>query len=157
MVLSIMMGIRPLRPPMAPDEAAALSPLVLAYVGDAVYELVIRTSLLSGPMPVDRLHRQSVAWVSARGQERVWQHIQDQLEPGEQEIARRARNAKSAAPKTASVASYRRATALEALVGYLYLTGRVGRIEALLKPALERLWEDLGEEGSVHGESGRES
>ena len=62
----------------------------------------------------------------------VWERVKDQLQTDELAIARRARNAKSTAPRTATVASYRRATALEALIGYLYLTGQEGRIEALL-------------------------
>jgi len=119
----------------------------LAYVGDAVYELIIRTSLLARPMPIDLMHRQCVAWVSARGQELVWERVKDQLQTDELAIARRARNAKSTAPRTATVASYRRATALEALIGYLYLTGQDGRIEALLRPVLERCAEELGKEG----------
>ena len=135
------------RRPLSPEEAAAFSPLVLAYVGDAVYELIIRTSLLARPMPIDLMHRQCVAWVSARGQELVWERVKDQLQTDELAIARRARNAKSTAPRTATVASYRRATALEALIGYLYLTGQEGRIEALLKSALERCAEELGKEG----------
>jgi Uncharacterized protein conserved in bacteria len=135
------------RRPLSPEEAAAFSPLVLAYVGDAVYELIIRTSLLARPTPIDLMHRQCVAWVSARGQELVWERVKDQLQTDELAIARRARNAKSTAPRTATVASYRRATALEALIGYLYLTGQEGRIEALIKPALERCAEELGKEG----------
>ena len=137
--------MREVRRPVDPGEASALSPLVLAYVGDAVYELFVRTRLLSVRLPVDRLHRRCVNWVSANGQERVWQRIKERLEADEAEIARRAQNAKSPAPRTASVAAYRRATSLEAVVGYLYLTGRDQRIEELLGPVLEGMQEVLGE------------
>lgn len=139
-----MSGIRRL---IDPGEAGALSPLVLAYVGDAVYELFVRSWLLTSRVSVDRLHRRCVEWVSANGQERVWEGVKNLLDADEAEVARRARNAKSPAPRTASVAAYRRATALEAVVGYLYLTGRDQRIQELLGPALEGMRGDLGGEG----------
>lgn len=121
-----------------PKEAASLSPLVLAYVGDAVYELYVRSLLLAPGVPVDALHVRCVRWVSAQGQEQVWEAVRGLLLPEELEIARRARNAKASVPRTVTVAAYRRATALEAVVGYLYLTGQSGRIEELLGPVLRR-------------------
>lgn len=121
---------------MDAQQAASLPPLTLAYVGDAVYELYVRTRLLSLGLPVEKLHGRSVQWVSAQGQERVWEAIQDRLTTPEAEIARRARNAKAAVPRTASAAAYRRATALEAVMGYLHLTGQEGRIQELLEPVL---------------------
>lgn len=123
---------------MDPEEAASLSPLVLAYVGDAVYELYVRARLLAPGVPVDALHQRCVRWVSAQGQEKVWEAVRDLLRPEEREVARRARNAKATAPRTATVAAYRRATALEAVVGYLHLTGQESRIEELLGPVLRR-------------------
>jgi len=131
--------------PLDPEEAKVYSPLVLAYVGDAVYELAIRTLLLSAGTPVDRLHQRSVAWVSAQGQERVWQWVRERLHPEEADVARRARNAKSSAPRTATPAAYRRATALEAVVGYLYLTGRQRRVAELLQGALKELGGEVWE------------
>lgn len=123
--------------PIAPDEARAMSPLALAYVGDAIYEIFVRERVARTGLPVRSLHRRSVKWVSAEGQEIVWRHMKPNLLADEEEIARRGRNVKSHPPKHASVASYRRSTALEAVLGYLYLTGRLERIAELLHPALE--------------------
>jgi len=130
-----------------PEEVKALSPLVLAYVGDAVYELAIRTALLSVRTPVERLHHRSVAWVSAQGQEKVWQWLKERLDPEEADVARRARNARAAVPRSATTAAYRRATALEAVMGFLYLTGRDERIAELLGQALVDLAGVVGGEG----------
>lgn len=133
---------------LGPEEAGAYHPLVLAYVGDAVYELAIRTALLKARTPVDQLHQRSVAWVSAQGQEKVWQWLKPRLEADEADVARRARNARAVAPRSATVATYRRATALEAVMGYLYLTGRYQRIAHLLGQAVEELGGDAGPEGA---------
>lgn len=122
--------------PMSRDEAAKLSPVVLAYVGDAVYELLVRTAGVRRGLSSDRLHRAVVQWVSADGQERVWQEIEGLLSPEEAEIARRGRNAKGGVPHKMAPATYRRSTALEALIGYLYLTGEHGRITELIATAL---------------------
>lgn len=136
-----------LRRPLEPEEAKAYPPLVLAYVGDAVYELAIRTALLGARTPVDRLHQRCVAWVSAQGQEKVWRWLEKRLDADEADVARRARNAKSAVPRSATTTAYRRATALEAVMGFLYLTGREDRIAGLLGQALEELALDGGREG----------
>lgn len=122
--------------PLSPREAGALPALVLAYIGDAVYELLVRTAALGGGGPVDRLHNRVVEWVSAAGQERVWQAIEKELTPEEAAVARRGRNAKGSVPKGATPSAYRAGTSLEALVGYLYLTGDAERLERLLGPSL---------------------
>lgn len=117
---------------MSDREALALSPLHWAYIGDAVFELFVRHALLQPGVPVHEVHRRVVGWVSARGQEELWRRLDGLLTETEADVARRGRNAKSSLPHKADPAAYRRSTALEALVGYLYLTGRYERICELL-------------------------
>ena len=133
-----------------PEEAAAISPLVLAYVGDAVYELIVGTSLLDRPMPVDLMHRQCVE-VGFGQRVRRWsgKRVKTHLQADEAEIARRAATQSRQRRRTASVASYRRATALEARhrLPLPYRAGRSG-FRACSGAASERLRaEELGREG----------
>lgn len=124
---------------LAPEAARQINPLVLAYIGDTVFDLYVRTSLaLKGRGSAGALHRQSVALVNARSQAQLARRVAGGLAPDERDIFMRGRNAKSATvPKNMSVADYRQATALEAVLGYLYLTGRTGKIEEILKEALD--------------------
>jgi len=131
-------------PSLEPEEAERLSPLVLAYVGDAVYELYVRGSLLRQGHGPGGLHAACVRWVSAVGQERVWLAMEPALTETEARIARRGRNAKGIVPQGVGPGTYRRSTALEALVGYLYLTGQEERLVSLLSQAFAAV-----EEGSV--------
>lgn len=113
-------------------EPKLLPPIVLAYMGDAVYEIAIRQYLIS--MPNHRphvLHRQATRYVSAKSQARALGRLAPLLTPEEADIVRQGRNAKSAVPKSANVNEYRQATALEALFGYLYFSGRGERIRQL--------------------------
>ena len=123
--------------PLTSEEARRLSPLALAYVGDAVYEICIRERTARKAAPMRDAHGESVKWVSAEGQEIVWAHVKPNLLPDEEDVARRGRNVKSQPPRHASPAAYRRSTALEAVLGYLYLTGRFERVAELLLPALD--------------------
>jgi ribonuclease-3 family protein len=111
------------------------SPLVLAYIGDSVYEVFIRTLLVSkGNAPVYKLHKQSVTFVKAKAQSDIIHSIMDKLTEEEQEIVRRGRNAKSGTiPKNADVAEYKYATGFETLMGYLYLKKDYGRLTEILK------------------------
>ncbi len=99
------------------------NPLVLAYIGDAVYEVFIRTFLLhNGNSPVHKLHKQSIGFVKAKAQSDIIHLIWDNLDSEEQDIVRRGRNAKSGTiPKNADVVEYKYATGFEALVGFLFL------------------------------------
>lgn len=117
-----------------------LNPLQMAYVGDTVHDLYVRSMLLSRGMAVGRMHRQAVRMVSAGAQARMLEHIEPELTQEEADIARRGRNsqAKHAAPRHADPADYAHATALEALWGYLYLSGRTARLDELMKLALTR-------------------
>ena len=108
--------------------------LTLAYLGDCIYELIIRSMLVEqGIMHVSDLNKAAVAHVRAGAQAKLMQSIEGRLTEDETAVYHRGRNAKSASiPKNASVAEYRTATGFEALMGYLYLKGETGRILELL-------------------------
>ncbi len=115
------------------------SPLTLAYIGDAIYDLVIRTIVVErGNTSPNKLHKKTVKYVSAVVQAKLVDGLWEELTQEEQEICRRGRNAKSyTTAKNASVIEYRKATGLEALCGYLYLQGRQERLLSLIKKAIE--------------------
>ncbi|MBP3428868.1 MAG: ribonuclease III [Clostridia bacterium] len=117
-----------------------MNPLQMAYIGDTVHDLYVRSILLSRGMPVGKMHRQAVRMVSAAAQARMLEAITPELTQEEADVARRGRNAqaKHAAPKHADPADYAHATALEALWGYLYVTGQTKRLSALISMALAR-------------------
>lgn len=116
------------------------SPLTLAYIGDAVYDLVIRTIVVErGNTSANNLHKKTVRYVNAVTQARMIEALKDVLSEEERTIYKRGRNAKShTSAKNASVIDYRKATGFEALCGYLYLTGRQERMLALIKIAIAR-------------------
>lgn len=118
----------------------AYSPLVLAYIGDAVFELYVRTLLVSkGNAPVNKLHRQSISFVKAKSQSDTIHKLLESLTHEEQDIVRRGRNAKSGTiPKNADVTDYRYATGFETLLGYLYLKEDYTRLLELLKASVEQ-------------------
>lgn len=124
----------------APADIRGLNPLQMAYVGDTVHDLYVRSMLLSRGMAVGKMHRQAVRMVSAGAQARMLERIEPELTQEEADIARRGRNsqAKHAAPRHADPADYAHATALEALWGYLYLSGQTQRLDELMKLALTR-------------------
>ena len=124
-------------------DVGSYSPLALAYIGDAVYEVVIRAKVMSqGNMPVHKMHKDSAALVRAQAQAAMAMLLQEELTPEEEAVYRRGRNAKSATiAKHATMADYRKATGFEALIGYLYLTGRSGRLLELVRKGLERIGE----------------
>jgi len=114
------------------------SPLVLAYIGDAVYEILVRIYVLSfGNCPVNRMHKKSSEIVKAKGQKNAYIKIKDMLTEEEASVFRRGRNAKShTMPKNAELMDYKIATGLEALYGYLYLKGDTERLFELFKIGL---------------------
>lgn len=122
-------------------EAGNYSPLVLAFIGDAAYELAVRTMLVKrGNASPNSLNRKKKRLVSAEAQSEMIGRIERFLTDEEHDIYRRGRNAKSyTVAKNASVHDYRRATGLEAVIGYLYLCGRYDRM-------LELIGEAVGEE-----------
>ena len=105
------------------QDIRSYSPLTLAYIGDGVYELIIRTILVKkGNCPVNRLHKKASSLVKAAAQSNIMEVIEEKLTPEELSVYRRGRNAHSPTmAKNATMADYRRATGFEALMGYLYL------------------------------------
>jgi ribonuclease-3 family protein len=124
-----------------------LPALVLAYIGDAVYELYIRKHLVSsGLIKVDQLHKQAVKLVNAATQAQILHALLPHLSEDEASVVRRGRNAKSgSAPKNISVTEYRHGTAFEALIGYLHLSGKVERLEQLIKLACKIVFDEEGD------------
>lgn len=117
------------------------SPLTLAYIGDAIYDLVIRTIVVErGNMSANNLHKKTVAYVNARVQAKMIDALESELTEEEAAVYHRGRNAKSyTAAKNASVIEYRKATGLEALCGYLYLQGQQERMLFLIREAIEKI------------------
>lgn len=107
-----------------------IHPLVLAYIGDTVCDLFVRTYLIyTYDVPVHQLHVMSTSFVKAGSQSEALHKIEELLTEDEKYIVRRGRNAKSGTiPKNADVIEYRWATGLESLLGYLYLTGQEDRL-----------------------------
>ena len=123
------------------QDVRAYSPLTLAYIGDAIYELVIRTVLVSrGNCPVNHLHRQAARLVKASAQSAMIGALEPLLSAEEASVYRRGRNAHSPTmAKHATMADYRRATGFEALMGYLYLSGEYDRMLYLIRQGLTQL------------------
>lgn len=113
------------------------NPLVLAFLGDATYSHFVRYHLIAGGMVnPNRLHRESNRYVSARAQAQILLSILPELTEEEQAVVRRGRNAKSgSSAKNADIIDYRHATALEALIGYLYLQGNEERLAEIMTKA----------------------
>lgn len=120
------------------------SPLVLAYIGDGIYELIIRTIIVSkGNIPVNKMHKKSASLVKAATQSAMMDVLMEELTQEELTMYKRGRNAKSAtSAKNASIHDYRRATGFEALMGYLYLTGQSDRMTRLIQTGLVGLGKD---------------
>lgn len=114
------------------------SPLTLAYIGDGVYEMVIRTILVKrGNCPVNQLHRKASSLVKASAQSFMMEVIEPMLTEEEHSVYKRGRNAHSATmAKHATMGDYRRATGFEALMGYLYLKEDFSRIIELVHAGL---------------------
>lgn len=109
--------------------------LELAYLGDTVYDLYVRRRLVITGGRMKDLHRAAVSQVRASAQSEALARIEDMLTEEEQGVVRRARNTKQSVPKSATPGEYHRATAFEALLGFLYLLGRHERLEEILTTA----------------------
>ena len=120
------------------EDIDLLSPLVLAYVGDSVYEVFVRTFLVSqGNAPVHKLHVRSTDYVKAKAQSDIIHRIMEFLTPDELDVVRRGRNAKSGTiPKNADLAEYKYATGFESLIGSLFLKRQFHRLLEILKLAV---------------------
>lgn len=115
------------------------SPLVLAYIGDSVFDMLVRTMIIRrANCPVNTLHKEAKAYVSAVSQAKMFNRVMAAANEEEASVMKRGRNAKSfSKAKNASVIDYRHATGLEALFGYLYLCGKNDRIIELFKICIE--------------------
>jgi ribonuclease-3 family protein len=122
------------------NDAARANTTVLAWIGDAAYELRVRTYLIQSGKAVhaDSLHRAAVRYVRADAQAAVVKKIFDTLPAEEQALIKRARNRKtSTKPKNADPVTYKWATAFEALIGYYCLSGDEGKADEITKKAIE--------------------
>lgn len=131
----------PLHVPRKLSNPLSLPPLTLAYVGDSVYELFVRSRLLErGQVKVKDLHKGTIGYVRAGAQARTLAEIYTTLTPQEQDVVRRGRNAKGhAAPKGSDPAEYAASTAFEALLGFLYLKGDEHRLGEVLSAAARQI------------------
>lgn len=115
-----------------------ISPLVLAYIGDAVFEVYIRTKVVNdGFIKTSKLHTLATGFVKAKAQADALDRIYELLSDEEKDIIRRGRNAQSKTiPKNAEIADYKKATALEALIGYLFLSENHSRLDEIIEMIL---------------------
>lgn len=139
--------IRKLKREFACEEVdiKAYSPLTLAYIGDSIYDVMIRTVVVErGNRSANNLHKMSVKYVNAGVQAAMADALLEALSEEELAVYKRGRNAKSyTKAKNATVNDYRKATGLEALFGYLYLQDKMDRIIELIKIGLHKLEMEL--------------
>ena len=121
-------------------DVRAYSPLTLAYIGDSVYELVIRTVVVKrANRTANELHKRTVKYVQAGVQAAMIEALLEELTEEEAAVYKRGRNAKShTSAKNASIQDYRKATGFEALMGYLYLNGQTDRMLYLIRTGIEK-------------------
>ena len=125
------------------DEIKTLSPLILAHIGDAYFHLYIRTRLLDVTHNITRLHDLSAEIVSAPAQAKIYSDIENFLTDNERDIFRRGRNAKSHAPRRATVAEYHASTGFEALLGELFLRKNFTRLDEICEKAYFAAFKEL--------------
>lgn len=120
------------------EEVKLMPPLVWAYVGDCVYELFIRMQLVNTTkLNPHKLHVEAIQYVKAQAQAEILAKLYDDLTEEEKDIVRRGRNAENHhLPKNANATDYMYATALEALIGYLYLTKQDTRLKEILEKVI---------------------
>lgn len=135
-------------PGMGEVDPRASSPLVLAYIGDCVFDLIIKMMVAGrGNRQVHKLHEETSHYVQASAQSFMMRAMQEHLTEEEHAVYRRGRNARSVSPaKNQSITDYRRATGFEALIGYLYLNREYERLTELVSIGLESMRAADGEE-----------
>ena len=128
-------------PGMEKIDPRTSSPLVLAYIGDCVFDLIIKLMVAGrGNRQVHKLHEETSQYVQASAQSYMMRSMQEHLTVEEHAVYRRGRNARSVSPaKNQSITDYRRATGFEALIGYLYLNGEYARITELVTIGLQSM------------------
>ena len=121
------------------SDISQMSPLVWAYMGDAVYEKFIREYVIrQGLCKNGLLHKKSIKYVSAKGQAQILKEIEDFLTDEEKDIVRRGRNSNPhSTAKNADIVEYKYATGFEALIGWLYLNEKRERLEEIFKKCVE--------------------
>jgi len=121
------------------QDVRAYSPLTLAYIGDVIYDLVIRSVVVErANRSANDLHKKTTRYVKAETQAKMIQALQEELTEDEAAVYKRGRNAKSyTTAKNATVGDYRKATGFEALMGFLYLTDQIDRLLYLIKKGVE--------------------
>ena len=121
------------------QDVRAYSPLTLAYIGDAIYDLIIRSVVVErGNRAANDLHKRTTRYVKAEAQAKMIIALQEELTEEEEAVYKRGRNAKSyTSAKNASIGDYRKATGFEALMGFLYLTDQMDRLLYLIKKGIE--------------------
>jgi len=122
----------------------SVSPLSLAYIGDAVYELYVRSYIMHDVnMPVSKLHKASTQYVSAKAQAKIYHKIKDRLTEEETEVFKRGRNAHSyTSAKNTDIIDYRISTGLEALIGYTYIKKDETRLREIISMCIEAVHND---------------
>ena len=125
--------------PMSRDEARQMNPLQLAYLGDTVWSTLVRTRFVSKKMNVHHLHQVTVSMVNAAAQAKALDLLEGFLTEEEIDVVRRGRNAHAhhPAPKNQDPADYADSTAFETLLGFLYITGDMNRLDAVTEKILE--------------------
>lgn len=122
------------------SELITISPLVLAYLGDTVYESYVREYLIRKNInkKVNDLHKSAIKYVNAKAQATVIHAIEEELTEDEERIYKRGRNQKShTSPKNADIIDYKHATGFEALIGYLYLSEDTDRLKYIISKGIE--------------------
>jgi len=121
--------------PKTEGEVRAYSPITLAYIGDGVYEVLVREHLLhEKSLPTHILSRKAKRYVSAMAQSEIYEHLAPEFTETEADYFRRGRNSKAATvPKNTDVIVYKKATGFETVFGYLYMTGQYARIRELFE------------------------
>jgi len=119
--------------PFSAKDVSLMNVLQTAYIGDAVWELIVRDHLIRKGLNVHHMHAECIRHVSARAQAAFLQEITGELDPFEADLVKRGRNAhaRHPVPKNQHPEDYAMATAFETLIGYLYLTGNTDRLEYL--------------------------
>ncbi|WP_422484539.1 Mini-ribonuclease 3 [Gudongella sp. DL1XJH-153] len=116
------------------EDLRMMSPLQLAYIGDAVFELLVRTAILSRDVSVNKLHKEATKYVKANAQAESVIKLDEILTDEEKSFIRRGRNARiNSSPKNVDLRDYKYATGFECLMGYLYLSGNDERLIQLFK------------------------
>ena len=121
------------------QDVRAYSPLTLAYIGDAIYDLIIRSVVVErGNRAANDLHKRTTRYVKAEAQAKMVMALMEELTEEEEAVYKRGRNAKSyTSAKNATIGDYRKATGFEALMGFLYLTDQTDRMLYLVKRGIE--------------------